>query len=193
MSLSLYRRHSRVPGKCAGGHQPDAQTYESDERRRAWKRCSCPIYAGGTIGGHFRRVNTKRVVWDEAKVVAAGWESAGAWPTMTPKRSGGRMVAELVQTESPNCWRLSVEFAEFCEPLRKTIVIADVEVRERQISDVRYSHHEEYTRATSHGIWQPPVHAVHAEAEQLKDELMRAAVLVWDMAIHGPRVASNRE
>jgi hypothetical protein len=103
------------------------------------------------------------------------------------------MVAELVQTESPNCWRLSVEFAEFCEPLRKTIVIADVEVRERQISDVRYSHHEEYTRATSHGIWQPPVHAVHAEAEQLKDELMRAAVLVWDMAIHGPRVASNRE
>ena len=51
MSLSLYRRHARIPGKCSGGHQPDAQTYESDERRRAWKRCSCPIYASGTIGG----------------------------------------------------------------------------------------------------------------------------------------------
>ena len=88
MSLSLYRRHSRVPGKCAGGHQPDAQTYESDERRRAWKRCSCPIYASGTIGGHFRRVNTKQVAWDEAKAAAAGWEATGDWPVPTTMRSG---------------------------------------------------------------------------------------------------------
>lgn len=42
ISLSLYRRRSRAPVKCAGGHHPDAQTYESDERRRAWKRSSCP-------------------------------------------------------------------------------------------------------------------------------------------------------
>jgi len=184
MSLSLYRRHSRVPGKCAGGHQPDAQTYESDERRRAWKRCSCPIYASGTIGGQFRRVNTKRVVWDEAKLVAAGWESAGAWPTATPKRSGGRMITELVETESPNRWRLSIECTDFTEPLRKTTAVAHVETQDSKISDVRYSHHEEYTRTAPYGIWRAPVHVVHGGSEQLKDELMRAAVLVWGMAIH---------
>jgi hypothetical protein len=192
MSLSLYRRHSRVPGKCAGGHQPDSQTYESDERRRAWKRCSCPIYASGTIGGQFRRGNTKRVVWVEAKVVAAGWESAGAWPAAAPKRSGGCVISELIETESPSRWRLSVEYADFSEPLRKTIVIANVEVLEQQISEVRYSHHEEYTRATSHGIWQAPVHAVHSGAEQLKDDLMRAATLVWDMGIQTPTAVSTR-
>lgn len=193
MSLSLYRRHSRVPGKCAGGHQPDAQTYESDERRRAWKRCSCPIYASGTIGGHFRRVNTKRVAWDEAAAVAAGWEAAGDWPVPTTGRSGSRVISELTATESPNRWRLSFEYADFREPLRKTIVIAHVELRELQISDVRYSHHEEYTRATSHGIWQAPVHAVHEESEQLRDDLMRAATLVWGIRIQGSRGVGTRE
>jgi hypothetical protein len=192
MSLSLYRRHSRVPGRCSGGHQPDAQTYESDERRRAWKRCSCPIYASGTIGGQFRRVNTKRVVWDEAKAVAASWEAAGAWPEVTPARPGGRVISELTETDSPNHWRLSIEYADFSEPLRKTIVIAYVEVREQEICDVRYSHHEEYTRATSHGIWQAPVHAVHSGAEQLKDDLMRAATLVWDMGIQTPTAVNTR-
>lgn len=191
MSLSLYRRHARIPGKCSGGHQPDAQTYESDERRRAWKRCFCPIYASGTIDGYFRRVNTKRVVWDDAKVVAEGWESAGAWPTAAVKRSGARMITELVETESPNHWRLSVEYVHFSEPLRKTIVMADVEVQEQQISDVRYSRHEEYTRATSHGIWQPPVHVVRGESEQLRNEMMRAAALAWDMAIQAPRAAGT--
>lgn len=190
MSLSLYRRHSRVQGTCVGGHQPDAQSYESDERRRAWKRCSCPIYASGTIGGYFRRVNTKQVVWDEAKVVAAGWESVGAWPTVGPKRSGGRMITELVETEFPNRWRLSVECTDFTEPLRKTIVIAQVEVREQQITDVRYSHHEGYTRASSHGIWQGPVRVVHSGAEQLKDELMRAATLVWRRGIQTPTLTA---
>jgi hypothetical protein len=191
MSLSLYRRHSRVPGKCAGGHQPDAQSYESDERRRAWKRCSCPIYASGTIGGHFRRVNTKRVVWDEAKVVAAGWESVGAWPPAEPKRPGGRVISELIETESPNRWRLSIEYTDFTEPLRKTIAVAHVEIQDSKISDVRYSHHEEYTRTAPYGIWRAPVHVVHGGSEQLKDELMRAAVLVWGMAIHwrSPRAA----
>jgi hypothetical protein len=191
MSLSLYRTHSRVPGKCAGGRQPDAQTYESDERRRAWKRCSCPIYASGTIGGQFRRGNTKRVVWVEAKVVAAGWESAGAWPTAVPKWPGGRVINELVETESPNRWRLSIECTDFTEPLRRTIAVAHVETQDSKISDVRYSHHEEYTRTAPYGIWRAPVHVVHGGSEQLKDELMRAAALVRSMAIHwrSPREA----
>jgi len=193
MSLSLYRRHARIPGKCSGGHQPDAQTYESDERRRAWKRCFCPIYASGTIGGYFRRVNTKRVVWDEAKVVAEGWESAGAWPTAAVKRSGARMITELVETESPNHWRLSVECTDLAEPLRKTIAVAHVEIQDSKVSDVRYSHHEEYTRTAPDAIWRAPVHVVRGESEQLRNEMMRAAVLVWGMAIQSPRVAGNRE
>jgi hypothetical protein len=63
MSLSLYRGHSRVRGKCAGGHQPDAQTYESDERRRAWKRCSS--WKGTLqqyVGWLHRLYDSKRVV-----------------------------------------------------------------------------------------------------------------------------------
>lgn len=192
MSLRL-RRHSRVPGKCAGGHQTDAQTYESDERRRAWKRCSCPIYASGTIGGYFRRVNIKQVVWDEAKVVAAGWESADAWPAAAQGRPGGRVISELTETESPNRWRLSIEYTDFSEPLRRTVVVAHVEIQDSKISDVRYSHHEEYTRTAPCGIWRAPVHVVHGGWEQLKDDLTRAAVFVWGMAIRVSCVAGNRE
>ncbi|MGC9969936.1 MAG: hypothetical protein ABSE56_05040 [Bryobacteraceae bacterium] len=182
MSLSLYRRHSRVPGKCAGGHQPDAQTYESDERRRAWKRCSCPIYASGTIGGHFRRVNTKQVVWDEAKVVAASWEAAGAWPEVPPARPGGRVISELIGTDFPNTWWLRVEYTNFGDPLRKTVAVAEVEVRDSEICKVRYSHHEDHVRATPHGIWQPPVQIAHKELDRLRNDLERAATLVWGIA-----------
>ena len=106
---------------------------------------------------------------------------------------GGRVISELIATESPNRWRLSIEYVDFSEPLRKTIVIAHVELREQQISDVRYSHHEEYTRATSHGIWQAPVHAVHKESEQLRDDLMRAATLVWGIRIQASRGVGTRE
>src|SRR5712692_5665250 len=39
----------------------------------------CPIYADGTLGGKFRRKNTKQTSWPEAKAVAAAWEAAGRW------------------------------------------------------------------------------------------------------------------
>lgn len=39
----------------------------------------CPIYADGTLGGQFKRKNTKKTTWAEAKVVVALWESAGTW------------------------------------------------------------------------------------------------------------------
>lgn len=77
--LNLYRRHFRIPGKCSGAHTPDSRNYESDELRRGWKRCLCPIYADGTLNGSFKRRNTKAVVWDEAKAVAGSWESMGRW------------------------------------------------------------------------------------------------------------------
>jgi integrase len=64
-------------------------TYEADEVRRSWRKCSCPIYASGTLGGKFKRRNTERTAWIEAKSVVEGWEAARSWdgfsnPTQTP-------------------------------------------------------------------------------------------------------------
>jgi len=64
MTLNLYRRHR--------------MTYEADELRRSWKNCSCPIYASGTLGLAFRRKNTGRSSWADAREVVSVWEAAGA-------------------------------------------------------------------------------------------------------------------
>jgi integrase len=79
MPLNLYRRHLRAEGKCGGGHAPDSRNYEPEELRRGWKKCHCPIYADGTLGGSFKRKNTKRTTWAEARNLVAVWESAGNW------------------------------------------------------------------------------------------------------------------
>src|ERR1700722_7930979 len=79
MPLNLYRRHLRIEGKCVGGHPADSRNYEPEELRRGWKKCHCPIYADGTLGGSFRRRNTKKTSWPEAKAVVSDWESAGTW------------------------------------------------------------------------------------------------------------------
>jgi integrase len=79
MPLNLYRRHFRTEGRCLGGYEPDFRNYEHDELRRGWKRCHCPIYADGTLGGKFKRKNTKQTTWPEAKAVANAWEAAGRW------------------------------------------------------------------------------------------------------------------
>src|SRR5215471_16269970 len=76
MALNLYRRHG---SNCPGGRAFDERTYEADELRRNWKRCSCPIYASGTLSGHFKRKNTDLNNWPEAHALAAGWESVGKW------------------------------------------------------------------------------------------------------------------
>jgi integrase len=79
MPLNLYRRHFRIARKCLGGYEPDFRNYETDELRRGWKKCHCPIYADGTLGGKFKRRNTKKTNWREAKEVVAAWEAAGTW------------------------------------------------------------------------------------------------------------------
>jgi integrase len=76
MGLKLYRRHRK---ECEGGHAEDARSGEFEEGRRGWKRCSCIIHASGTIGGKFQRRQTGKTNWDEARVVAAGWERAQSW------------------------------------------------------------------------------------------------------------------
>jgi len=66
--LNLYRRHG---SHCVADRALDARNYETDEPRRGWKKCRCPIYASGTLNRVFRRKNTEHVSWVEAKEVAA--------------------------------------------------------------------------------------------------------------------------
>ena len=80
--LNLYRRHRR--DKCWAGHSSDSASYETDELRRGSKRCVCPIYASGTLGGKFGRKNTKCVTWPEAKLVMTAWITRGSWEDLPP-------------------------------------------------------------------------------------------------------------
>jgi len=74
MSLTLYRRHT---SKCSQGRARHERTYESDELRRGFKKCQCPIQFEGKIkGAGFVRKSTQRIAWEEAKPVAAFWEAA---------------------------------------------------------------------------------------------------------------------
>ena len=82
--MNLYRRHG---SRCAGKRALHEMTYESDESRRSWRKCLCPIYASGTIGGKFKRKNTEQVEWSHAKAVAAEWDKSPSWGgTLPPER-----------------------------------------------------------------------------------------------------------
>ena len=106
MALNLYRRHS---SNCTGGRSLHEMTYESDELRRNWRRCLCPIYASGTLRGQFKRKNTERNTWPEASAVASAWESCGRWngninpatsqPAQTPQPAAASAKAEGVTME----------------------------------------------------------------------------------------------
>jgi integrase len=105
MRLNLQRRHSE---RCAGGHPAYSRSYESDERRRACKQCFCPIYAGGTLSGVFRRKNTECNDWEEARIVADTWERTGSW--------NGELVpvaaAKLEQHQSEGAHpKITIQFA----------------------------------------------------------------------------------
>src|SRR5437868_2793414 len=76
MALNLYRRHG---SHCPGGRALHDRSYEADELRRNSKKCSCPIYASGTLNGQFKRKNTERTVWSDAKRAAEEWERARSW------------------------------------------------------------------------------------------------------------------
>jgi integrase len=96
--LSVYRRHKR---DCKAGHPHELRTNEFDERKKGWKRCSCPIFASGTLGGRSRRQSTGQWEWDNAKAKAAAWDQAGAW--------GGENVAPPPKQDEPvNQLRISI-------------------------------------------------------------------------------------
>jgi integrase len=84
MPLNLYRRHRQ---ECEGGHLEESRSGEFEERKKAWKRCACFIFASGTLGGSFKRKYTGKTDWDAARVIAAEWEQARAWdgtPALPP-------------------------------------------------------------------------------------------------------------
>jgi len=74
--LALYRRHRR---DCKSGHPEELRTSEYDERKKGWKRCECPIFVSGTLQGKFKRHNTSRWEWDDARRAAAIFENSGSW------------------------------------------------------------------------------------------------------------------
>jgi integrase len=76
MALNIYRRHG---SHCPGGRALHEMTYEADELRRNWKKCFCPIYASGTLSGQFKRKNTERTDWAEAKAIVLDWERLSSW------------------------------------------------------------------------------------------------------------------
>ena len=110
MPLNLYRRHYRSRGKCIGGHPPDSRSYEPEELRRSWKRCHCPIYADGTLGGRFKRRNTKKASWPEAKIVAAEWEARGAWDAPETPAPAPALAPDPPQLESSKP-SITIQFA----------------------------------------------------------------------------------
>lgn len=61
MALHLYRRH-RV--SCP-------------HRAQAYRRCQCPIYVKGTLGGTYVRMSLDQTNWDAAGRVVATWTEAG--------------------------------------------------------------------------------------------------------------------
>ena len=84
MGLQLYRRHSKA---CKAKRPEDSTTGKFEEGRRRWKKCSCQIFASGTLGGKFKRQCTENWEWDKAEKVADGWQGAGSWPNGSKQRA----------------------------------------------------------------------------------------------------------
>jgi integrase len=80
MSLNLYRRHRQ---DCEAGHPADFRSGEFEERKKGWKRCACHIFVSGTIRRTFKRKDTGRSDWEQAREVASTWEASG-WEGETP-------------------------------------------------------------------------------------------------------------
>jgi integrase len=73
---ALYRRHT---SKCSQRRPRHERTYESDEQRRGFKRCQCPIQFEGTLRvAGFTRKSTQQATWVEAKSLVSIWEAAGS-------------------------------------------------------------------------------------------------------------------
>ena len=110
--LNLYRRH-REEGKCAGGHKVNLRSYQGDEGRRTWKKCACPIYASGTLGGVFRRRNLEVYDWKQADTAKAPLEAANSWDAVLPPKIAQNCAeSPVVTTTTPETDSNGVLFAD---------------------------------------------------------------------------------
>lgn len=76
MALNLYRRHREA---CEAGRAFDSRSGEFEERKRDWKRCSCQIFASGTLGRKFSRRCLNTDDWTRARHAATQYEAADSW------------------------------------------------------------------------------------------------------------------
>lgn len=84
MKLNLYRRHRR---DCKVAHPHNSVSSEFEERKKTWKRCSCPIFVSGTLNRKFHRMSTGEWEWEKAQAVACRFEKAGTWNNLGPAPS----------------------------------------------------------------------------------------------------------
>ncbi len=115
MALNLYRRHRL---ECEAKRPEESRTGEFEERAKGWKKCGCVIFVSGTLGGKFKRRQTGKNTWDEAKVVTACWESANSWDgevspppaqadaparsVVTVERAVAAFLADRTKVSAPN-------------------------------------------------------------------------------------------
>src|ERR1700761_7967673 len=83
MPMNLYRRHRP---DCEGGHPFDSRSGEFEERKKSWRRCTCYIFASGTLEGQYKRKYTGTSDWTQAKVVADKWAESGSWSGEAPPK-----------------------------------------------------------------------------------------------------------
>jgi integrase len=76
MAVNLYRRHRQ---DCEGRHDLDSRSGEFEERKKSWRRCSCLIFASGTLSGRFKRKSTGEFEWEQARAIATVWDVAQSW------------------------------------------------------------------------------------------------------------------
>src|SRR5580704_10705566 len=117
MALNLYRRHRR---DCSAGHPEESRSGELDERKKSWRRCSCPIFASGTLKEKFKRQTTGQWEWTPAKAVVAEFERMGTWSKVGPPPQAGPPAIEI----GPK--RITIEHAVkvFLAELQETIALA---------------------------------------------------------------------
>jgi integrase len=126
MSISLYRRHT---SKCSQSRSRHERTYESDELRRGFKKCQCPIQFEGKVkGAGFLRKSTEKTSWDEAKFVAAAWQTAADPPPVTLSESSAVPAATSLASEKDEPVSIDRATAEF---------LADIEARQMDESTRR--------------------------------------------------------
>jgi len=130
--LNLYRRHVK---DCSAGHPKGFRSTEGEERRRAWKKCHCPISASGTLKRKFGRRSTGETDWDAARTKAASWQDwdqqspppSSPSPSTSPRKSASQIeqAAEAYRAEHESAGSafrtkqgfatLNNHFKAFCE------------------------------------------------------------------------------